>query len=401
MKLILLLLLLLILLGLWEMDRHVRTRRRLRVRVHVNGSRGKSSVTRLIVAGLRGGGLRTAGKTTGSAARFLHPDGGESPVQRQGGPNIREQLAVFRRAVAEGAEAIVIECMAVRPDLQWVCEHRIVQATVGVITNVRPDHLEVMGPRLADVAVSLAGTVPRGGHLVAGDLEFAPYLKGRAVASGSGFTLAEPEDVPAEALAQLPYVEFAENLSVALAACVAAGVPRDRALAGMATVEPDVGALSRRRVCEAGKQIDFVNAFAANDPVSTARIWERLGLSAHPEQSIVLMNVRADRQRRSKDLAPLFGRELVAAHYVLIGQQTGVMADMLRRQGLPDRQVVDLGGWRPAATWDRLLELAPPRCTIVGIGNIHGGGDELLHHLETRGRGAEAAVCGRPDWEMS
>ena len=55
MRLILTLFLLLTALGLWEMFRHRWHRRRIPVRVHVNGSRGKSSVTRLIAAGLRAG----------------------------------------------------------------------------------------------------------------------------------------------------------------------------------------------------------------------------------------------------------------------------------------------------------------------------------------------------------
>jgi poly-gamma-glutamate synthase PgsB/CapB len=149
MNLIILLLLLLIGLGVWETARHRRHLRRIGVRVHVNGSRGKSSVTRLIAAGLRGGGLRVVAKTTGSEAAVIHTDGQETPVRRRGAANIREQLQVIRDAAREGCDALVIECMAIRPDLQRTCEHHIVQATHGVITNVRPDHLDVMGPTLA------------------------------------------------------------------------------------------------------------------------------------------------------------------------------------------------------------------------------------------------------------
>ena len=43
------------------------------IRIHVNGSRGKSSVTRLIAAGLRESGLRILAKTTGSRARLILP----------------------------------------------------------------------------------------------------------------------------------------------------------------------------------------------------------------------------------------------------------------------------------------------------------------------------------------
>lgn len=46
------------------------SRRRVGLRIHVNGTRGKSSVCRLIGAGLHAGGLRAMVKTTGLAARL-------------------------------------------------------------------------------------------------------------------------------------------------------------------------------------------------------------------------------------------------------------------------------------------------------------------------------------------
>ena len=40
----------------------------------MNGTRGKSSVTRLVAAGLREGGLKTFAKTTGTAPRVIDSD---------------------------------------------------------------------------------------------------------------------------------------------------------------------------------------------------------------------------------------------------------------------------------------------------------------------------------------
>jgi len=51
--------------GVVEVRRHERQLARIPVRVHVNGTRGKSSVTRLIAAGLRSTGRRVFAKTTG------------------------------------------------------------------------------------------------------------------------------------------------------------------------------------------------------------------------------------------------------------------------------------------------------------------------------------------------
>src|SRR6185437_4727712 len=54
--------------GVIEQRRHFANLDRIQVRVLVNGIRGKSSITRLTAGALRGGGLVTVAKTTGTAA---------------------------------------------------------------------------------------------------------------------------------------------------------------------------------------------------------------------------------------------------------------------------------------------------------------------------------------------
>src|SRR5256885_7616436 len=41
-----------------------------------------------------------------------------------------------------------------------IAESKFVRSTISVITNVRADHLDVMGPSLEDVAWNLSGIVP-------------------------------------------------------------------------------------------------------------------------------------------------------------------------------------------------------------------------------------------------
>ncbi|HAG61481.1 MAG TPA: poly-gamma-glutamate synthase PgsB, partial [Coxiellaceae bacterium] len=142
-----------------EQRRHLRYLRSIPTRIHVNGTRGKSSVSRLIAAGLRAGGVRTCAKTTGTLAQFIDPKGKEEPIYRIGHTNVIEQLRIIRKSAELNAEALVIECMAVQPLLQSLCECKIVQSTHGVLCNARPDHLDVMGPTEKDVALALAGTV--------------------------------------------------------------------------------------------------------------------------------------------------------------------------------------------------------------------------------------------------
>jgi poly-gamma-glutamate synthase PgsB/CapB len=381
MKLIVLLLLVLISLGVWEMARHRWYLRQIPVRIHVNGSRGKSSVARLIAAGLRGAGRRVIVKTTGSAARVIHADGRETPVVRRGGPNIREQLQVIRDAAREGCDALVLECMAVRPDLQYTCEHRIVHATHGVITNVRPDHLEDMGPTVADVAKSLSGTVPRRARFFHAEDTYADFFAQRAEAERSSCAVATADQVSADEMKGFRYVEFPENVALALAVCEAVGVAREDALTAMDAVQPDVGAMTLWHYDVDGRQVTFANGFAANDPQSYRRIWERLKLAERADQVVLVFNNREDRMRRAKDLLPMLGRELPAGYYVLIGEETRVCADMLRRQKLPMDRVEDLAGRPAAELWDKLVALCPDGGLIIGIGNIKGIGNALLDHL--------------------
>src|SRR5262245_30405572 len=95
---LLLIALVLSVLGVLELIAHRAALLKIPIRIHVNGTRGKSSVTRLIAAGLREGGIVTCAKTTGTLARMIMPDGSEYPVFRPAGANIIEQLRIIRTA---------------------------------------------------------------------------------------------------------------------------------------------------------------------------------------------------------------------------------------------------------------------------------------------------------------
>ena len=90
--------------------------------IHVNGTRGKSTVSRLIAAGLRAGGISVFCKTTGTDPIIIDVDGQERPIYRRGKANIKEQIRILRQAAEQGAQVLVVECMAVRPELQQAPE---------------------------------------------------------------------------------------------------------------------------------------------------------------------------------------------------------------------------------------------------------------------------------------
>jgi gamma-polyglutamate synthase len=367
-----------------EVVRHRKMLRRIPTRIHVNGTRGKSSVTRLIAAGLRAGGVKTFAKTTGSAAQILHTDGSEEPVVRRAGANIREQIGIIRCAAEENAEALVIECMAVRPDLQRTAERSIVKSTIGVITNVRPDHLEVMGPTLENVAIALSNTVPRDGKLFTTEGRYAEYLCSEAARRGSQSQVTTADRHPnAEEMDGFDYVEIPENVALALDVCEEVGVDRATALAGMYKVTPDIGATSQIHLHRGAKEVTFVSAFAANDRESTVFLWHLVNIRGSGDrQTIVMINNRADRMRRAVDMAQIIAKDIHADWYVVVGDKASTFIDMAARAGLSRNKLINLGGRSPEEALDKLFELTPACSTVMGISNIGGFGIEFMDLLE-------------------
>lgn len=285
-------------LGAWERDRRDRARAAIPIRVHVNGTRGKSTVTRLIAGALREAGIRTVAKTTGTAPRLILPDGSERPVRRRAPASIREQLWLLREAHRLDAGALIVECMAVHPDLQMVSEREMVAATIGVITNARLDHAEVMGSDEGDVARALAGTVPLGGAVVLGS-DPGPWREvvAREAARRRAEVLTASDDEPAMDSLRLPPWQR-PNYAVALAVTRRLGVPDDLALRGMVSAVPDPGSCTVRSVRVANRSLDVIDASAANDPASFRHLVGRL-----TERDLVVFNHRGDRPLRLRQFA--------------------------------------------------------------------------------------------------
>lgn len=181
--------------GIIEQRRHFSNLEHIPTRVLVNGIRGKSSITRLCAGALRGGGLTTVAKTTGTAARFIHPDATEEPVYRKFGiANVVEQIGIVRRAAAYHPDALVIECMAVMPALQEINQSKLIRSTIGVLCNVREDHLAEMGPTLDDVARSLSRSMPEGGICVTAEQDRFHLLQEEADARDCRIDLRRSRD---------------------------------------------------------------------------------------------------------------------------------------------------------------------------------------------------------------
>ncbi len=354
------------------------------MRIWVNGTRGKSSVTRLIAAGLKSGGKTVVAKTTGTSPRFIIDDNTEARVIRLGNPNIREQIKMMEKAALHNPDAAVFECMALRPDLQYIESLQIVQPTLVVITNVRPDHLDVMGPTVQDIAQAFVRAIPNNcpvfvnEHVLSDDV--LTKLQNRDVK----IYTSRAQDISDAVLSKFSYIEHRENVCLALHVCTQCGVDEKTALKGMQHARPDPGALQQYTLDLDGKDVTLIYAMAANDPESTYLIWQSIDKN-FPEINI-LINCRSDRIDRSFQFARLIKERLQADRYILTGSGTDILARKIYK--FIDRgKVLDLGHKKPAQVLHEISTLVDNRSLIFAIGNTVGYGEELIGYFSQKRKG--------------
>ena len=374
--------------GIAEAAVHRRRLKKIPIRIHVNGTRGKSSVARLIAAGLRNGGIRTCCKTTGTLPKMILPDGSEYPVFRPAKANVIEQLRIVAAAVELESEALVLECMALIPHLQWLSESKFVQATHGVITNAREDHLDVMGPGERDVALALAGMTPRNAKFYTAERDHLDVFEMSTKDRKSeliGITEADVEAISDKDLAGFQYVEHAENVALSLRICEDLGVERSVALQGMWEAKPDSGAMTAYEMDFFNRKISFINGFAANDPESTERIW-RMALDRYPdvEKRVAVFNCRVDRPDRSIQLGSAIAKWPLADQYLLIGTGTYLFAKAATKAGLDPMMFSFAEDRRVDQIFESIVELAGPSAMVMGMANIGGVGLELVRYFANR-----------------
>ena len=353
-----------------ERQRVRRYRRLLQHVIHVNGTRGKSSVCRLIDAGLRAGGYSVLTKTTGTWPAVLDADGKERPLRRIGPPSIREQMDILREAARQKVQVLVIECMAVRPEYQDVSERLMLRSDIGVLTNVRPDHAEEMGEGLDAVAEALGHAIPHNGVLITGEIRYRGFLRSQAAERGSTLIVAECRGDEEGA------IDHPENVALALAVCARLGVERSVAVAGMRAYRRDPGAfrVEVSRAADGSRRI-LLNAMAANDPGSAGLLLDRVEREGLMDRGrrLLLINNRRDRPARMLQFAEFAGCN---AHrfdgFVLTGAFRWLARRALLKHGVAPGRIAACSSLAGLDT----LEGPGGDQVVFAVGNIVGTGFE-------------------------
>ena len=356
---------------IWENLRHRGRLKRIPIRIHVNGIRGKTSTVREIAGALRAAGIRTVAKTTGDEPLVALPDGNTRTISRLGPPRIQEQLGVIRKAVSCNAQALVVECMALHPMLQLTSERKIIRSHIGVITNVRHDHQEVMGEGLKEIADCLRCTIPTKGHLIQTDQAFSTFFESEAQKRGSRVSHVRGSGSN----------PFLERAAVVEKVCSLVGIPFKPA--------PVITTWPRPlHLLHKGRRITFWDAFSVNDVDSFRYLLESLcGDRESPRPVVVLLNNRADRPLRMKAFAAFLAGHSSLDAIMLLGANRLLAKHYLKRQGR-NQGVHAVSSQSPTGIFDEILEKIPsPSLTLIGAANHRGPAGDLVGYVRKVGSG--------------
>ena len=353
-------------------------RAKIKVVIHVNGTRGKTDVCRRIDKGLRNLGYRVMTKTTGTVPCIIDTGGREEVIRRRSPVNIREKIAVIRRAAKEKADVLILECMAVNPVLQRVCEEKIIRSDIGVITNVRYDHVFEMGFELEQIAQALSATIPQGGVLFTGEEQFLSVFQQNGKELGTAIYLCLPsrED---HAAGNAAMGAIAAN--AALAEGVLRHISKKRTAAHGIDYGQEFGTAALYSIIDKNKKaIRFLNLLSVNDPQSTLALLQEHRKSFQengPNEAVVyLYNNRADRPDRTLLFAQYFFPYAQTGEVFIVGENRRLACRIFKKGGV--KKVTALSDWR------QVFEVGNGR-TVVGLGNIKGPGTEIIRCLEGGG----------------
>ena len=258
-----------------------------KIRILVTGSRGKSSLVRLLLAGLWSQGINAKGRITGVIPRELSINK-EREILRHA-PGHVEEMRWWLKGLAPHTEAVVMENSAIHPQLQLLAGHWLCP-TLTVWNNAREDHQEVWGYGENNAAMALLRGIPDEGALLLGSelSENTRVLWGLERRNGSvTFSKGTPGNYRNA------------NASLAMEALDMLGLLNDSSSEAVRECPPDVADFRVFNI--AGT--DLACAFSANDLRSAQELLALLRWDVR--KSALLYVDRKDRGARKRSFAPL------------------------------------------------------------------------------------------------
>lgn len=222
-----------------------------KIRILVNGTRGKTTIVRLLVSSLQSAGINTIGRTTGSEAQIINTDGSISEIKRKRPARVYELIKFWKEAVREEAECAVVECMALQSENQIAIRDKLVRPNIVIISNTFIDHVPEMGMTRESTSEVLSLSVPKVAKLYVTDSFYDSFKCVHHVSLDS--TISPREDIHPSAIA------------IAKAVLKDLGISDEYLEKGIERFIPDKGLLKPFN-CGSGSL--FIPAFSINDLTS-------------------------------------------------------------------------------------------------------------------------------------
>ena len=144
---------------------------------------------------------------------------------------------------------------------------------------------------------------------------------------------------------------------------------------------PDPGALTVTKLSINNSSIDFVNAFAANDPQSTLKTWNIIfEYIKGSRKTAVFLNTRPDRQVRTQQLLDLVFSSMKADHVIVRGDN--LANDVKSRHENMNKIDYTIFSYDDSSSKIINKISTLDDYLIVGIGNIVGWGEEFMKKLK-------------------
>jgi len=348
------------------------------LRIHVNGTRGKSSVTEYVAAGIASSRHEVMAKITGIIPSTIH-NGFIQPVNRTGAARVQEQVNILRLAFRKKVKTMVMECMSIAPELQKL-EGSIFKPHFYVITNIRDDHREEMGKDIESQAEAICNAIPANCKVITSERQFLKKIEEKASALNSTvITTGELED---RLRKRLPYGIFPENVSLALTVCKEAGIDPELAEKGIMNWISNIKS-PVITIHAGGKKIRFLNAFSVNDIYSTESFighWKEV--SDYTGRLSIILNTRADRPVRTDLFSEwIAGNIRSFDKIILTGNHRKRAKYKLSRSGVEKEKVICWNRGEIRNPLKSLVSSVEDGSFVTGVGNIGGEGFHIINEL--------------------
>ncbi len=349
-------------------------------RVIVNGTRGKSSVTAYIAAGLRMSNIKTFAKVTGIVPTIISLDGEEQKIVRRGSARVQEQFKMLRLARKNKAEAIVFECMSLHPEYQRI-ETKAVRPSLYIITNIGEDHFEEMGKERKDRIASICSAIPEHSCLVTIRDENYEAIKDYALKKHTRVILCR-EFVKDE---KLPNGVFEKNINLTLTSLEAMGLNpytvKDAIIKYAASFKYPVNKLVIRNT-----NLFFVNGFAVNDPPTAENFISYWREKLSPDAKVsIIFNTRSDRPGRTGLFCTWLTNLGLIDKIYITGTHVKAAVRMLSKS-VPDKIMPVENSIILVQKLTENIGGSDSEHIVFGIGNIAGRGFEIVEIMESKSK---------------